>query len=260
MSPILFHLGGPFAIRSYGVMIAIGLFITLFLLQKDKKLQRLVTEQQFSNFFHVSFFAALVGGRVWFSVINYQSFDSFWEIFAVWSGGLSVLGAMIASLAASTWYLRIEKIPVLPFLDRVTLYVPLLQSISRLGCFFAGCCYGRVTHVAWAVTYFDPDSLAPLYQPMHPTQIYSSLCLAFIFIILLALNRMKNLKTGQITFLYIALVSLERFFVDFWRGDQEIIDQNSYLKYFSIQQLLAILLFLGAMSMITIITKDKKSE
>lgn len=263
MPPILLHIYGPIAIHSFGVMIVLGLMITLYLLHRDKPLQKLISDEQLTTLFQISFFAGIAGGRIWFLMLNSSMMSHWTDYFSIWSGGLSILGAVIAIIGTLTIYFFYAKLPILPVLDRIALYTPLLQSISRLGCLFAGCCYGKPTDLPWGIVYENYDSLAPLHIRLHPTQIYSSLFLACSFIVLLCFDRFYSRKnSGQLLALYIMLISLERFIVDFFRDDREFFTHpNEWLfGNLSIQQILALCMFLGALTMIIFVTTYKKSN
>ena len=261
MTPILLHMYGPFAIHSFGVMIALGLMITLYLLHKDVKLAQFIDEQQLTNIFQISFFAGIAGGRIWFLMTSWFIVEHWTDVFKVWSGGLSISGAIIAIIMTLSLYFYYYKLPALKILDRIALYTPLLQAISRLGCFFAGCCFGQPTMVPWAVMYTHHDSLAPLCVYIHPTQIYSSLFLACSFVILMCFDSFyRYKKPGQILALYIILSSLDRFFVDFLRGDREFFTHPTLFGNLSIQQALALSLIVSALVMLTFISIDKKSD
>lgn len=261
MPPILLHIYGPIAIHSFGVMIALGLIITLYLLHADKKLMKLVSQDQLTSIFQIGFFAGVVGGRVYFLTTNWSMLDHWTDAFFVWSGGLSIQGAVIGCMSALSIYFTTNNIIQLKVFDRVALYVPLLQAISRFGCFFAGCCFGQVTNLPWAVVYTNPDSLAPLCAHLHPTQIYSSLLLATAFVLLLSFDKLyPDQKPGQILSLYIMLTSLERFFVDFFRGDREFPTNPTMFKTLSLQQALAVYMFVGAFVLLIIVSIDKKTD
>jgi phosphatidylglycerol:prolipoprotein diacylglycerol transferase len=134
-----------------------------------------------------------------------------------------------------------HRIPLLPFLDLIATYAPLLQSIARLGCFFAGCCFGCVTQVPWATLYTDSASLAPTGMMLHPAQLYSAFGLLLVFIIMYFVARKKCTIPGQQGALYLMLASGERFLTDFWRGDRETV--NALTQYgiaLSFHQLLAL--------------------
>ena len=259
MPPILLHIYGPIAIHSFGLMIMLGLIVTLYLLHHDKPLTKLISHNQLGTIFQISFIAGIIGGRSWFLITNPSIITHWTDCFTVWAGGLSILGAVIAIITTLFTYFYYTKLPALKILDRIALYTPLLQSISRLGCFFAGCCYGQPTNLPWGVVYKHFDSLAPLHVTIHPTQLYSSLFLACIFIIMLCFDRYyQHKKSGQMLALYIMLISLDRFLIDFLRDDQEFFVQPGLFGTLSIQQALALCLFIGAFTMISFITIYKK--
>lgn len=260
MSPVLLHIYGPFAIHSFGLMIVLGLILTLYLLDRDKKLQKIVTHQQLTNIINVSLISGVIGGRIWFLITNASDLNHWTDYFMVWNGGLSILGAVIGILTGLSIYLRSQKSPILPLLDRFALYAPLLQSISRFGCFFAGCCYGLPTNLPWGIEYTSAESLAPLHVSMHPTQIYSSLLLFLSFIVLYRFDQYKHKKPGQFLALYIMLTTAERFIVEFWRGDQIFYSESGYFDFVSVQQMLALLLFVTALISFIFITMYKKTD
>jgi len=265
MSSVLFHIYGPLAIHSFGLMIVIGLIIILYLLERDKKLKQLISSEQLSTIIQISLVSGVAGGRIWFLTTNPSVIEHWTDIFTVWNGGLSILGAIIGVIATLLLYLTWHYIPTLKLLDRLALYAPLLQSISRFGCFFAGCCHGLPTSLPWGILYTDAESLAPLHIVMHPTQIYSSMLLFLTFIVLYNFDRYKHQRPGQILMLYIMLTSTERFVVDFWRGDQEFFTQHliarpGYFDFLSIQQFLALSLFIGALIMLIFISMYKKTD
>lgn len=261
MPPILLHIYGPLAIHSFGAMIVLGLIITLYLLHRDKPLQKLISDQQLGTIFQISFISGIAGGRIWFLITNPSIIQHWTDYFTVWAGGLSIQGAIIGIVGTLLTYFYCMKLPGLKILDRIALYTPLLQSISRFGCLFAGCCFGKPTDVPWGIIYDNVDSLAPLHVIMHPTQMYSSALLFCSFIVLLCFDRYYHKKRpGQILALYIMLCSLERFSVDFLRGDQEFFSEPGLFGNLSMQQALALCLFSGALSVMIFISMYKKSD
>ncbi|MGH9804303.1 MAG: prolipoprotein diacylglyceryl transferase, partial [Candidatus Acidiferrales bacterium] len=95
-------------------------------------------------------------------------------------------------------------------------------ALGRLGCFAAGCCWGKPLEAAWAVTFTDPYSArvvgVPLGVALHPTQIYSSIASALIFLLLVLLWR-RRAFAGQIFAAYMMLYAVARFVIEFYRGD-----------------------------------------
>lgn len=227
MIPYIAHIYGPIYANCYGLAILIGILTFLWLAARDKKLMTLVSHEQLTNIIVLGTLIGIAGGALLWGINNWQSLSSWTEILEIWHGGFSILGTVIAIGIFIPLYLAWKKIATVPFLDRIVLYAPLIQSISRIGCFFAGCCHGRCTDFCLGVTYSHPDSAAPLGIKIHPTQLYSSLALMVIFVFLYFFGQKWFKKQGQLLSLYLILIALERFFLDFLRADHE---------YFSFQQ------------------------
>jgi phosphatidylglycerol:prolipoprotein diacylglycerol transferase len=215
----LLHIYGPFAIRSYGLCIAIGTLIFLWLLQKYPRYKALNVGDKLTTLVFISIIGAIIGGRFMYAVSGEHT-SSLMELCLPWNGGFSVLGSILGILIVLLPSLIITHIPVVPFLDVVAIHGALLQAIARFGCFFAGCCYGKQTISFWGVTYTDPQSLAPLGICLHPTQIYSATMLMLIFLTMYFFLQHYLNKPGQLSCMYLMLISAERFLVDFWRDER----------------------------------------
>ena len=131
ISPTLLHIYGSFNIKWYGVCIVSGILLTLFLIQKDSVMQKLIRPQQLENLITFFIITALCGARILFLWEDGQSFFS-WDALQLWSGGLSIQGAILAALICGPIYLWYKKIPVLHSMDRAFIYIPLMQSIGRI--------------------------------------------------------------------------------------------------------------------------------
>ena len=223
MGPIILQLWGPLAIQWYGFCIALGALAFLFFIKRDSRFTALGLQNRFDTIFLWGAGAVLVGGRLLHIMRHYDDYSSWTEWFAFWEPGYAVLGSTLGVLLVVPTYLWFHKIAMLPFLDLIATYAPLLQSIARLGCFFAGCCFGCHGVVTWAVMYTDPASLAPTDIWLHPSQLYSSGLLFIVFLIMYFIARHTFKVPGQQTMLYLMLASTERFITDFWRGDREMI-------------------------------------
>jgi phosphatidylglycerol:prolipoprotein diacylglycerol transferase len=95
--------------------------------------------------------------------------------------------------------------------------------VGRLGCLMAGCCYGKPTTVAWAITFTDPAANfnvgTPLNVPLHPTQLYESAAGLVILLALLAIERRANSYAGRTFWSFVGLYAVLRFVIEFYRGD-----------------------------------------
>lgn len=238
MNPILLPLYGPIAIHSYGLCIAIGILLFIFLVRQHPLYKKLNLEPIFSTIISVGVFSGLLGGRILYLISQNEPFWDITQWFTIWEGGFAILGGIIGIITAISAYLYFKKIPILSFFDLVCLYTPLLQSVSRVGCFLAGCCYGLQTKSSFGVTYTNPLSLAPLGVTIHPTQLYSSFALFCIFIFLIIFVQKKVRYPGQIFAIYLILESCERFFIDFLRADREM-----FTKILSLHQIVSLMIF-----------------
>jgi phosphatidylglycerol:prolipoprotein diacylglycerol transferase len=100
--------------------------------------------------------------------------------------------------------------------------LPIGHAIGRLGCFAAGCCYGKPTTVAWSVVFKNPmaEQLAgtPLGVHLHPTQLYEASLEFLNFLFLMWLGKRQRF-VGEIFGTYLLLYGTERGIIEFFRGD-----------------------------------------
>jgi phosphatidylglycerol:prolipoprotein diacylglycerol transferase len=172
---------------------------------------------------------------------------SFGDALALWEGGFSVLGSISAVALVLPLYIMKLNIPLLPFLDLIALHAPLLQSVARVGCFLAGCCYGTPTSSPIGFTYTDHESIAPLYQSLHPAQLYSAVALMLIFVFLYFAVQKVVSRPGQLFGCYLSLVGIERFVIDFFREGGTRIPG---MLHFSVTQALSAAIFISGLCVI----------
>lgn len=242
MHPTLLKLG-PISIHSYGLLIATGFLVALFLMRRDAKKVGINPDQIADVAFGV-LFLGLVGTRLLHIIMfpsQYSWSDPIGWI-AIWKGGLVFQGAIPPAIAFCVYYVYKKGIPIWTFADVVCPYVPLAHAFGRMGCFMYGCCYGHRTDVPWGVSFpkitdasgtitgspafldhaarFGVPPDASWSYPVHPTQLYSAAGLVILCGLLLLLRRYGHLFNG-ITFpAYLGLYGVFRFIVEFYRGDQ----------------------------------------
>ncbi len=223
--PRLFHIGN-FSLPTYGALAAVGLIVGLLINVRLAKRDG-IDEERAWNLGLVAIFSALVGAKL-LLIINDLSFYaehprvllsfSALQAAGVWYGGL--LGAIIASVI----YMRVHQMPVLRVCDSFIVGVAFGHGIGRLGCFAAGCCYGRPTNVPWGVTFTNPLASrlvgTPLNVKLHPTQLYEFAAEMAIFFLLLWLWKRKSFD-GQVIGSYFFLYGIVRYFSEFYRDDPE---------------------------------------
>lgn len=244
MYPILLKIG-PIVIRSYGALVALGFLAGIGLALKRAKKED-VPEDIVLDLSLYILIAGILGARLFEVVVNFSDYrDNLLSIFKIWQGGLTFYGGLILAVITAVLFIRKRKLNLWKMVDIFTPSLALGHAIGKLGCFGAGCCYGKPTNLPWRVTFTHPLSLAPLGVPIHPTQLYSSIGNFVIFLLLLKLLKHKKF-TGQIFASYIIMYSSFRFFVEFLRDDPRGFVMFGLL---SISQFVGIILFITGIIM-----------
>jgi len=211
---------GPLTIHTYGVFYALGILTAIFLAEYlyQKNGGKAGTFQDMGFFVVIGI---LVGARALFILVNLEYFlKTPLDVFKIWNGGLVFYGGLIGGSLAFILTARVKRLDLWPLADTVAPAVALGHAIGRIGCFFAGSCYGIPTTVPWAVTFTDPRSLATgvLGVPVHPTQLYESALLLLLTVVLLRIRSHARFP-GQVITSYGAMYGIIRFGLEFLRGD-----------------------------------------
>ena len=225
MHPVLFQVG-PVTIYSYGVLAAVGVLLGLWYARRQAPYAGLHRDQVWNLGIYMVL-AAIVTAKLWLVLVEWRYFSQNpREIFTfgvVQSGGTffgGILGGILFA-AAYTWY---EKMPILPLFDTYAGAVALGHAIGRLGCFMAGCCYGKPTTLPWGVKFSSPIAAdlvgTPIGVPLHPTQVYEAAAEIANFIFLVWLGKRQRF-TGQIAGTYLILYGIERGLIEIVRGDPD---------------------------------------
>ncbi|MDY6905871.1 MAG: prolipoprotein diacylglyceryl transferase [Thermodesulfobacteriota bacterium] len=219
MHPILIKLGN-IHIYTYGVFVALGLLTGLWVAIRAAKKAGINAERIMDMAFF-SALAGIAGARLLYVILNIDLFTGNpLGIFKIWEGGLVFYGGFIAAAATAFVYIKKHNMPLAITTDILALAMPLGHAVGRIGCFFAGCCHGRITDLPVGVCFNDPNTLArPMGVPLHPTQLYSSAGNLLIFLILLTLHRTGRFK-GKRIFVYVFLYGIFRSFIEIFRGDE----------------------------------------
>lgn len=224
MLPQLFHFG-HFAVPTYGVLVATGVLIGLFIAAKLSARQGENGDNAW-NLGIIAVLFAIVGAKILYILVDWSYYTSHpREIFSLGTlqaGGV-FSGGLVAAVAASVWYIRRHHMPVLRTCDAFAPGLALGHAIGRLGCFAAGCCYGRKTDLPWGVVFTNPLAQqitgTPLDVKIHPTQLYESIVELINFFLLYWLFRNRRFN-GQIIATYMFVYGMARYFLEFVRGDE----------------------------------------
>lgn len=222
MHPLLFEIPvlGGIRIYTYGALVASAFMIGILWTVHEGKLEGIKFDLVMDLSFYI-IIAALAGSRILYIIVDYQRYlDHPIDALKIWEGGLVFYGGLIAAMLTSFYYLRKHRTSFLLVADLFMPGVALAHAIGRLGCFAAGCCYGREAPGFPLAVVFpqSPLSLAPTGIPLYPSQLLESATELLIFFILVFLRRRKSFN-GQIFLIYLVLYGVSRSILETFRGD-----------------------------------------
>lgn len=242
---------GGFTIHGYGLMIGIGIIAAYAAAEYRARKYRLNPDYLFGILiWGVGF--GLLGAKLLYYITIWKEILADPSLLLNLSGGFVVYGGIIGGIAAGYGYSRVKKIEFLKYLDLVVPSVALAQGFGRIGCFLAGCCYGRETEGACAVI-FTNSQYAPNGVPLIPTQLISS-AFDFLHFFLLCWLARRNERPGRIGAYYLLIYSVGRFAVEFLRGDLE----RGQVGNLSTSQFIS--LFTAAIGLVLLILLKQKKE
>ena len=239
MHPVLLRIG-PLTLHTYGFFVAVGFLLGLLWCSREARRRGFDPEIIPDLFFYVVL-SALLGARLLYILLNLSYFLATpLAVFKIWEGGLVFYGGFLAAMPVLYWRIRYWRQSPLEIFDIAAPGLVLAQSVGRLGCLSAGCCFGRRCDLPIAVIFTDPLSHAPLNVPLYPTQIFHALADAVIFFLLVVINRRSH-KVGYVAFSYLVLYGIGRFVIEFWRGDP-----RGFYAGLSTSQWISLVLLAGA--------------
>lgn len=208
---------GPLTVYGYGFMIAVGVFAAWAVTEFRAKRQNLESEHIFSLVVW-----CLLGGlfcaKILFWITEWESIAADPKfLLETLTDGFVVYGGILGGVFSGWLYCHVRRISFWTYFDLVMPSVALAQGFGRIGCFLAGCCYGKETDGLFAVT-FQTSDFAPNHVPLMPTQIYSCLLDFLNFVVLLQISKHKK-NDGQVGAMYLIFYSIGRFVLEFFRGD-----------------------------------------
>lgn len=271
MFPELFKIPGlNFTVNTYGALIAIAFLAGLYVMGRQASQDKLDKNRLYDLGLWV-LVASLVGSKLLMIVTDWDDFNGDWRQFfsldflrsmGVFYGGF--IGAVIASIVV----MRIYKLPWWRTADAFAPGIAIGQAIGRLGCFSAGCCWGKPTtsflgihftdkghettsvptiveHLPVAIQQEWAQRLGGLNAPvyLHPVQLYETVATLIIFVLLLVMAHKRKFY-GQIVLAYAFLYAIARFIIEFWRDDP-----RGAVLGLSTSQFVAVLIFFGAIGL-----------
>lgn len=254
MHPDLFSIG-PVTLHSYGLFVALGFIAGILIAIKLGKAVG-ITSNSVMDMGFIIILSGLIGSRLVYIIINFSHYvENPLDSIKLWQGGLVFSGGLVAAIIMLLLYVKHHKHNIWTIVDIWAPAAAIGQAIGRIGCFFAGCCYGQPTDHAWGIIFTNPKSIATLNIPLHPTQLYSSFSSFIIFAILIILNSKKKFE-GQVFLWFLILHSTARLFLERFRGDSRGVFLTDDL---TMTQFIALAILITAVASLFIFKpKDKK--
>lgn len=223
MYPRLFSLG-PFTVHSYGLFLALAFLMGLRVAHFYAKREQMNAAHITDLVFYI-FLSALIGSKLLLLIVDYDYYARDWHrLLSIYQVGGVFYGGLIFAVLVTVWYVRKRNVNFLQTADVLVMGLAFGQILGRMGCFFAGCCWGTEAPPGYplAVTFTNPYAAeqvgTPLHIPLHPAQLYESIPMIGVFLILVySWNHRKF--AGQQLGLYLILYASLRFTVEFFRGD-----------------------------------------
>ncbi len=259
INPVAFKIGS-IEVRWYGILIVLGMILAFSYCAWRSRREEVI----FDDLLDITIFTivfSVIGARLYYVLTSLGEYDSFWEIFAIWNGGLAIYGGIIAGAITIYSVCRFKKYSnqkILGFMDSVAPAVMIGQIIGRWGNFCNGEAFGRVVGED-SPLYFIRMSLSSSntgYTTMavHPTFLYESLWNLLGFIIINLLYKKKKFN-GQIVLMYITWYGFGRMFIEGLRTD------SLYVGVFRISQVVGFLCFvIGGIALVFFLAKAYRSK
>ena len=215
--PQIFHIG-KFFLPTYGLLVSTGVLLGLWISVRNSSKQGINPDDAW-NLGVLVVLCGIIGAKILYIVNDWSYYSAHpGDIFS-WStmqaGGVFSGGLIGASIAA-VWYIRQHRMPPLATWDGFAPGLALGHAIGRVGCFAAGCCYGKPTNHFWGVTFTNPianqNSYTPLGIPLEPTQLFEAAVELANFFILMWIFKRKKFD-GQVLAAYFILYGIARYFL-----------------------------------------------
>lgn len=245
MFPRLFQVG-DFSMPTYGVLLSLAVIMGLWISRRNCQLQG-IDSRKARKLGTLVVVSGIFGAKLLGIVLSWSFYSGHpQEVFglvALRSGGV-FYGGLLCAFLVGLCYVLANNMPTLATSDASAPGIALGHAIGRIGCFAAGCCWGKPTEAFWGVTFRDPLAHewagTLLAAPLVPTQLLDSVVEFTNFFFLMWLFRRKTLP-GQVTGAYFVLYGFARYWMEYLRGDP---GRGSVLGgALSVTQLISIVMF-----------------
>ncbi|MFV0246794.1 MAG: prolipoprotein diacylglyceryl transferase [Mycoplasmatales bacterium] len=222
MNPVFIQLG-PLNITYYALFIVSALLLGIFLAKQEAAKQDISTELIYDYAFYLIIFA-FIGARLWYFIFELSNYNSIFDIFKVYQGGLAIHGGILAGLLFTIYYTKKNNILFFKLTDIIVFPLILGQAIGRWGNFINQEAHGPVTSKQFlSNTLHLPDFIVNgMYidgQYYHPTFLYESLWNIIGFIIMIFLRKKYRFNYGILSAFYLMWYGFIRTLIEILRTD-----------------------------------------
>lgn len=206
------YINNDTVIASYNLFVGFGLIIGLLYL--DYQINKMsILDSHITSIYLCVIFALVFGflGAYFFDALTQGKLDTLEGV------GLTFYGGLLSGLISIIIFIRIFRLDMMETLNLLTPSLVIGHAVGRIGCFFAGCCYGEPTNSPWGIVF--PKGSFPTLQfeygtALHPTQIYEAFFLFVLFVVIL-----KVVSFRYRAIVYFISYGLIRFFIEYLRAD-----------------------------------------
>lgn len=214
---------GIFQIKWYSIFIFLAMLTACLIIFKEAK-KKNIDEDYLVNLIFYGIIIGILGARLYYVLFNLDYYlHNILEIFMIWKGGLAIHGGIIATLIFLIIYSKKKKINTLLILDIIVVGLIIAQAIGRWGNFFNGEAYGRITTLSNLKSLHLPDFIVKgMYingSYREPTFLYESVFSLLGFIVMILVRKIKKLKVGNLTAIYLMWYGTERLLIEQLRSD-----------------------------------------
>lgn len=223
IDPVLLRLG-PINLTWYGTIIGFGALLGLLLAIREGR-RFGVSSDFFMDLMLIGTPSALIAARAYYVAFQWENYkDNFWEIFAIWHGGIAIYGALIGAVISGAIYIKVKGYPFWRIADICAPSFLVGQMIGRWGNFVNQEAYGGPVEESFLRdTLHLPDFIVnQMYingTYYHPTFLYESLWNLAGLVLLLVLRRQSFMRSGEVFLGYLIWYSAGRFFIEGLRTD-----------------------------------------
>ncbi|NBO54315.1 MAG: prolipoprotein diacylglyceryl transferase [Actinobacteria bacterium] len=214
---------GPLKLNAYGLMIALGVVAAVWLAGRRLEQRGIGKRDDISEMALWAVPAGVIGARLYHVVTDWSRFsDNPGDIVKIWEGGLGIWGGIALGVIVGLWVMKRKGLPIALTLTCVTPALPLAQSIGRWGNWWNQELFGKPTDLPWALEVSSDTAVKAGELPgttFHPTFLYESIGCLLIAVVLVLIDRRVKLRPGLLFFVYTAMYTFMRFFIEGLRVD-----------------------------------------